>query len=208
MGLETGTYISDLVTTNPTAGDPVSQADDHFRLVKSVLQNQFPDASSGAIYGLRAKTTQATTAGTTTDFTSIPSWVKRVTIMFSGVSTTGGSNMLVQIGDSGGIETSGYLGASAAVADSATPGVATFTTGFGINASGAANVLHGNIVLTLLDAATFTWSATGTIANSNVAAIVSVAGSKSLSATLDRVRVTTVSGTPTFDAGSINVLYE
>jgi microcystin-dependent protein len=43
MGLETGDYISDLVPTNPTGTDPVSQGDDHIRLIKSVLQTQFPN---------------------------------------------------------------------------------------------------------------------------------------------------------------------
>lgn len=45
MGLETGTYISDLVPTNPVFNDPESQGDDHVRLVKNVLQNTFPGAN-------------------------------------------------------------------------------------------------------------------------------------------------------------------
>jgi hypothetical protein len=47
-GLETGTYISDLVTTNPTAADPVSQADDHMRLIKSTVKATFPNVT-GAV---------------------------------------------------------------------------------------------------------------------------------------------------------------
>ena len=41
MGLESATYISQLVATNPLATDPISQGDDHLRLIKSVLQAQF-----------------------------------------------------------------------------------------------------------------------------------------------------------------------
>jgi len=49
MGLETATYISQLVDTNPTASDPVSQGDDHLRLVKSVLQSQFTTLGAAAV---------------------------------------------------------------------------------------------------------------------------------------------------------------
>jgi len=45
MGLETGTYISQLVATNPLATDPISQGDDHLRLIKAVLKNQFSGLS-------------------------------------------------------------------------------------------------------------------------------------------------------------------
>ena len=45
MGLESATYISQLVATNPLATDPISQGDDHLRLIKSVLQAQFSGLS-------------------------------------------------------------------------------------------------------------------------------------------------------------------
>ena len=44
MGLEAATYISDLVQSNPTGLDEVNKGDDHLRLIKSVLQNTFPNA--------------------------------------------------------------------------------------------------------------------------------------------------------------------
>lgn len=43
MGLETGTYISDLVVTNPLGSDNKSQGDDHIRLIKQVIKNTFPN---------------------------------------------------------------------------------------------------------------------------------------------------------------------
>ena len=49
MGLETATYISQLTATNPTASDPVSQGDDHLRLIKSVLQSQFTTLGAAAV---------------------------------------------------------------------------------------------------------------------------------------------------------------
>lgn len=151
----------------------------------------------------------ATTSGTSHDFTSIPSWAKRITIMLNGVSTNGTSPVLLQIGDSGGIENTGYLGTCSGVTNAVAS--ENRTTGFGATYSGAhvaAAVLHGSLVITLEDAATNTWTYQGSVAFSNSAAMSVSAGSKPLSATLDRVRLTTVNGTDTFDAGSINILYE
>jgi hypothetical protein len=208
VALETGTYVSDLVATNPTAGDPVSQADDHLRLLKSTLQNTFPDADA-PIYGLRAKTAQASTSGTSIDFTSIPSWVKRVTVMFSGVSTNGTSLPIVQIGDSGGVETSSYSGTSNVIQNGSATQAIAHSTGFsmsGASSISAASTFFGTVVLTQITGNT--WVASINLGTGNVAATITGGGSKALSAALDRVRITTVGGSDTFDAGTINALYE
>ena len=164
--------------------------------------------NSGAVYdGISRGTAVASTSGTSIDFTSIPSWVKRITVMFSGLSVNGTSVPIIQLGDAGGIEITGYLGGSSGI--STNVATSNFTTGFGItNANLAASVLHGSIVLTLIDASTNTWVAFGTNSKSDASYSSVTGGSKSLSATLDRVRMTTVNGTDTFDAGSINILYE
>jgi hypothetical protein len=153
-------------------------------------------------------TAQASTSGTSIDFTSIPSWVKRITIMYSGVSTNGTSNWLVQLGDSGGIENTGYLGVGTFLG--ATVAGSNYTAGFGFSVSGAGHILHGSAVLTLLSSSTNSWTCMGSLGGTGTAAgfIYSTAGAKSLSGTLDRVRLTTVNGTDTFDAGSVNILYE
>lgn len=147
----------------------------------------------------------AATSGTSIDFTGIPSWAKRITVGFVGVSVSGSSDPLIQLGDSGGIENTGYLGASSDVAGAAS---FNYTAGFGVASRSAGNVLHGAVVLSLEDSSQNTWVAHGVIALSNGADTMPVAGSKSLSAALDRVRVTTAGGTDTFDAGEINILYE
>lgn len=54
MGLETGTYISDLVVTNPVSSDPKSQGDDHFRLIKSTVKTTFPNIT-GAVTGTQSE---------------------------------------------------------------------------------------------------------------------------------------------------------
>jgi hypothetical protein len=164
---------------------------------------------NGSSSAIVSGTAVASTSGTSIDFTGIPSWVKRVTVMFSGVSTNGTSLPQIQLGDSGGVETTGYTAGSSVVAPSS---IATtnYTTGFVIRTDAlAAIVMDGFITVNLISSSTNTWAAGGTIyAPTPSAYLALVAGRKSLSATLDRVRITTVNGTDTFDAGSINILYE
>jgi hypothetical protein len=163
--------------------------------------------ANGSHLGPVLGTEQASTSGTSIDF-SIPSWAKKITIQFVGVSTSGTDSWLVQLADSGGVENTGYLGACSRLTDSAAVSVGAFTAGFGISSSSASNVIHGTVVLTLEDAANFTWVASGNLADSAAGLIFTTAGSKSLSAALSSVRITTSSGTDTFDAGAINVIYE
>jgi hypothetical protein len=124
--------------------------------------------------------------------------------MFSGMSTSGTSLKQIQLGTSGGVQTTSYVG----VGVYAGPGTAgaAYTSGFVIRNDTAADLLSGTIFLTLLDSSTGSWSASGSL--SAGAYVLLTAGSKTLSGTLDRVRITTVNGTDTFDAGSINILYE
>jgi hypothetical protein len=153
-------------------------------------------------------TAQNSTSGTSIDFTSIPSWVKRITVMFDKVSTNGTSVKLIQLGDSGGVETTGYEGGSQVVLSNVGFSGSYSTAGIPINSTAATHSLSGSIVFTLLNASANTWAAQGVLAEPVSNSTIYSAGSKSLSATLDRIRVTTVNGTDTFDAGSINILYE
>lgn len=156
---------------------------------------------------LTSGTAVASTSGTSIDFTSIPSWVKRITFMLQGVSTNGASTVLLQLG-SGSIKTSGYLGSSSALID-ALQGAALYTTGFGIGKeSAAARVQHGALTLSLLDSSTNAWVCSGVIAASNEARTAHTGGSVALAGAIDRVRITTVNGTDAFDAGKVNILYE
>ena len=151
-------------------------------------------------------TSQASTSGTSIDFTGIPSWAKRITVMFSGVSKSGSSNILVQLGDSGGIETSGYTATSCLNFSSGTT-TAGNTSGFIVISDGANHSLSGQMIISNVSGNA--WVSSGS-ATSEQSANVTVyfGGSKTLSATIDRVRITTVNGTDTFDAGSINISYE
>lgn len=150
-------------------------------------------------------TAVASTSGTSIDFTGIPAGAKRITVMLNGVSTNGTSNILVQLGDSGGVETSGYTSRSADVSAQATS-----TAGFLLTrALGAAtDTQFGQAIISLIDSATNTWVQTANINDVGQNAVIYSAGAKALTATLDRVRVTTVNGTDTFDAGTVNISWE
>lgn len=151
-------------------------------------------------------TAVASTSGTSIDFTSIPSWVKRVTVMFVGVSTSGTSIIQIQIG-AGSVTTTGYLGAGGYIQNAGASGVANFTSGFATTAViPATAVLQGSMVITSFGSNT--WVANGAFARSDAVVQNFGQGSIALGGTLDRVRITTVNGTDTFDAGSINILYE
>ena len=155
---------------------------------------------------LLSGTAVASTSGTSIDFTGIPSWVKRITVMFNGVSTSGTSAQQIQIGTSGGIETTGYVGTGTTGATGASPTTTNFTAGFGLNSSSvAAQSQQGIATIALLGSNTWVFSFNGGRDN---AVTAQGAGGKTLAGTLDRVRITTANGTDTFDAGSINILYE
>lgn len=159
---------------------------------------------------IQASVAVASTSGAAIDFTGIPSWAKRITVMFAGVSTNGTSAPIVQLGDSGGIEPSGYVGGAASIVHSANPVVSNYTTGFGIAGSvTAATVWHGAMTISLVDAATNTWAASwsGGLSTPTLTTVQG-GGSKALSAALDRIRITTVGGTEVFDAGLVNILIE
>ena len=160
--------------------------------------------NSGAVYDGIQRGTAVTASGTSVDFTGIPSWVKRITVMFNGVSTNGTSLYQVQLGDSGGVETTGYLSGAMVASVSASS-----TTGLLANAlTVAADASYGNMIICLIDSSTNNWVASGSLSNIGTTRTAVIGGSKALSATLDRIRITTVNGTDTFDAGSINILYE
>jgi hypothetical protein len=165
-------------------------------------QLEFYTPSTGVT--MTRATAVATTSGTSIDFTGIPSWVRRITIMFDAVSTNGTSNKQVQIGDSGGIETTGYS-AGAVDLQFYYPLTSGFPAAINYNPS-STDAIHGLIVLANLTGNT--WTASGGLYQSGYNVNYSIAGAKTLSDTLDRVRLTTINGTDVFAAGTVNIIYE
>jgi hypothetical protein len=161
--------------------------------------------SWAAAGGFTLGTEQASTSGTSITFTGIPAGTKVIYIMFNAVSTNGTSVLLLQIGDSGGPEASGYTGRSTLLNGGAqTANGAGFRLVEGGNASASFN---GMAILTLEDSTQFTWMEVGQVTDEVAIGQTSGCGTKSLDAELDRVVITTVNGTDAFDAGAINISY-
>ena len=157
--------------------------------------------------GLVLGTAQNTTSGTSIDFTGIPSWVKRITVNLNGVSTNSTSPVQLQIG-SGSVSTTGYLSNLTSITNAASPAVTNVTSGFVIGDAGtvATTTLAGTFTLTLLSSNA--WVCNAWVAHTNTARLYGAQGAITLGGALDRIRLTTVNGTDTFDAGSVNILYE
>lgn len=170
-----------------------------------------PDATgtavvAGANSAIVLGTAQNSTSGTSIDFTGIPSWVKRITVVFNGVSTNGVSNIQIQIG-AGSVTTSGYLTGCAFITSSSSTQL-QISTGIGVVVNYAAAGSQSGLS-TLVNMGGNSWVCSS--ANGRVDAASGTAtsnGSITLGGTLDRLRITTVNGTDTFDAGSINIQYE
>jgi len=153
---------------------------------------------------LTSGTAVATTSVTAIDFTAIPSWVKRITVMFAGVSTNGTSSLLIQIG-SGSVTSTGYVATANFTNQSSTTAGVSSTAGFPIYTAGTTYVFSGAMTIHLISGNTYISNHSG----KNLTDGANFGGGDvTLGGTLDRVRITTVNGTSTFDAGSVNILYE
>jgi flagellin-like hook-associated protein FlgL len=151
--------------------------------------------------------TSVSASGTSVDFTSIPSWVKRITIMLNGVSTTSTGAVIFRIGTGGTPATTGYTSVVTNAFGTNSVNTATSTAGFYLGGAVAAYTYNGNIFITNLTGNI--WCCSGLICNTVTTPYTAqMAGSVSIGGTLDIVRMTTVGGTDTFDAGSVNILYE
>ncbi len=162
--------------------------------------------------GLRAEslvrdTAKASTSGTSVDFTGIPSWAKRITVILSGVSTNGTSSLQIQVGTSSGFVSSGYAAIGNSISG-AGAGSVNASSGFVFsNGNIAATSILGG-VFTLCQISGNTWVGSGMLADSGRQFTHMSSGSIAAAAAVDSVRVTTVNGTDTFDAGSVNIIYE
>jgi hypothetical protein len=170
----------------------------------------FPDASGEALLkgtSLTLMTAQNSTSGTSIDFTGIPSWAKRITVMFNEVSTSGSSNPIIQIGSTT-VSTTGYKSVGSNITNAASPTGASATTGLLLaGATSSTSVFSGIASISIISGNL--WVFESLLGRSDAATTMTGGGiSPTLGGALDRIRITTVNGTDTFDAGSINVLYE
>lgn len=160
--------------------------------------------SSSNAYALTSGTAQASTSGTVVEYGSIPSWVKKITVMLSGVSTNGSNNLLIQLGSSGGYETSSYI-STMGVVNAGVASQSSSGSGFMVASQTAARTASGIVTIALLGSNTWVYNS---VVRSETSVVAFSAGAKTLAGTLDRVRVTSTGSTDAFDAGTINILYE
>jgi hypothetical protein len=152
----------------------------------------------------------STNTGTATPITlssSVPSWVRRITINIRSFTTNGSSIPLVRIGPSSGAVATGYLSSGIALSSSVVS--ATSTVGLPLTGQWAAGIsFQGSMILSLIDSATNTWVATGTFGRSDVGGGAITGGSIALSGALSIVTLATTNGTDLFNGGTANILYE
>jgi hypothetical protein len=166
------------------------------------LSGDSPKITADSTGVLTSATAVASTSGTAIDFTSIPSWVKRITVIFNGVSLSGTDDLLVQLGVSGNY-TATYASTCAGIAGGGA-NISTSTSGFVIRNSGAGVITSGAMTICNITGNVWVASYAG---KQSTTAVQAGGGDVSLSGTLTSLRITDT-GTNTFDAGSLNIIYE
>jgi hypothetical protein len=164
--------------------------------------------ASGISLAINRGTEQATTSGTQIDFTSIPAGVRRITVMFDGVSFNGGDGASIQLGDSGGIETTGYSGVTGISVGVSTGTGAGNSTGVKVIYDGVSASDNCSGVVTIVNQSGNKWLLSGLVSRNNGSLqVYTIVGSKPLSDVLDRLRFK-IDGASSFDAGTINIMWE
>tara|TARA_R110002126_G_scaffold104619_1_gene238451 strand:- start:64 stop:468 length:405 start_codon:yes stop_codon:yes gene_type:complete len=134
----------------------------------------------------------------------MPSWINIINVTFRNISTVSNDNILVQLGTSGGVTTSGYVSTSIDF-DGSGSVTTSSTSGFILKTNPGSNIING--IMTIAYTGSNAWVNNHSVSTSTT--IMSVGGGTvALGGTLDRVRITTVSGSDAFDAGSLNVSYQ
>ena len=167
--------------------------------------------SSMASSVITSGTAVASTSDTSIDFTGLPSWVKKITVMFSGVSTSGTNAIVIQLGYSGGFTGATYTSSGGGASTGGASAQTTTTGLYGMNSlsgggSGSAGLFSG--ITTLANISGNTWISTSVAGQNSVAFATWAGGVGTAGGALTQIRVTTTTGVDTFDAGSINILYE
>jgi len=189
-GILAGTYGGTSLSSVGSAGNVLFNADGtNWSSTAKIVQGASVSASGVAV-----------------DFTGIPSWVKRVTVIMSGISTSGTSLVIIRVGSTT-FTTSGYLGVVNGVGNAVGTTCQSTTVGFGTTTSATAAEARAGI-MTIANITGNTWVASGTTGTTVGLYGGFSSGNVTLGGALDRVRLTTINGTDTFDAGSVNILYE
>jgi hypothetical protein len=199
------TVSSGVATIDNSAITTAKIADDAVTTAKILNANVTP---AKLAQPLTLGTSQASTSGTSIDFTNIPSWVNRVTITLFGISTNGSSRKTIQLGTSSGFVTTGYLGSMSEIAGSGAGGTALAGSGLAIRQTGNTDVIHGTATWNKTTGNTWIGNLMVGFSAGSTSTMCFSSGSIALASALTQVRITTENGTDAFDAGSINIMYE
>jgi hypothetical protein len=192
------------IQTADTSGEIVLQNNGTTRLTVNASGVTIPTITATTVTGTVTNGTAVSASGTAVDFTGIPSWAKKITVMFNGVSSNGTSPFLIQMG-SGSFENTGYASAASIIDFAGAFNGGSSSSGYRLlQASGAADAYSG--LVTIANLSGNTWVQSGVLASTNTTN--QSAGSKSFGGVIDRLRITTASGTQAFDAGTINLQFE
>jgi len=165
------------------------------------------DALTAPVWGdaIVSDTSQATTSGTAFDFTGIPAWATRITVEFIGISMTGTDNILVQVGTSGGVVTTGYSAATGTI-DGGSTATASSTSGMIVRAGDVAAAVSGHMTITKVTSTS--WTSSHSVSRGAPTDAVSLGGGRvTPGGTVTRIRITRT-GSDTFDAGAVNIKWE
>ncbi len=157
--------------------------------------------------GLTLATPVATTSGTTITFTGIPAGTKQIILMLHGVSTSGTSILLARLGDSGGVEATGYEAGAVNLKTGVVK--ADSNIGFALEGAGeSGSIRNGSYIFNLESTAVNNWTMTGGSYDNSSETVKAASGSKPLSAELTQIQIIATNGTDTFDAGEVNIAYQ
>lgn len=150
--------------------------------------------------GWTVGTPQTPSGAAAVDFTGLPAGLNAIDLLISNMTLSGSDQTLIQIGDSGGVETTGYE------ANGAVTNVdITSTAGFIIYTASSAYDIHGFVSIRRVTGNL--WVCSYSLGNYAGSEFHVGGGSKTLSDTLDRIRIDTT-GTNTISASSVNILYQ
>ena len=179
--------------------------------INSVTTAKIPDANVTPAKLSQPYTQSASfsLSGVSSDVTSIPSWVTQILVKFASLSTNGTSIPVLQLGDSGGIETTGYDGSVSVVTSAPSVAAASISNGLALTTSIAATtLLNGQISISRISSSTNLWSMAFLGSFQGGGITIQSFASKALSAELTQLRLTTFGGTESFDSGVVSVSWQ
>lgn len=189
VGLAATQTLTNKTLTSPTLTSPTMSGAVVSTMASSVI----------TIYG-----TSQTASGSAVNFTGIPSWVKRITVQINGLSYAAAGQGILRIGSSATLVTTGYT-SNCVVSNSTAVSTSAQTDGFGqLNTSAAATTINGVYILTSMGSNT--WNFCSQVFRTTDNTGVTGTGFIALAGALDVLSLVATSST--FDAGTINILYE